>query len=37
MNGDQHPGLDVDDLWQAVEACFGADRRRRAPAGRRSW
>src|SRR2546423_10258501 len=25
MNDDAHPGLDVDDPWQAVEACFAQE------------
>src|SRR2546421_3698552 len=25
MNDDPHPGLDVDDPWQAVEACFAQE------------
>ena len=25
MNDDQHPGIDVNDPWQAVEACFAQD------------
>ena len=25
MTGDQHPGIDVDDPWQAIEACFAQD------------
>lgn len=25
MTGDQHPGIDVDDPWQAIETCFAQD------------